>query len=190
LPEQRSAQILYGRLEVVRYRTGLVAARFLHGRVVRAVWVELERTDRRDKPRVQRLLICTDPALSALAVISGYAKRWAVASLFRNLKHGWDLKDAWQQSRQALMRWVTVLAAGYAINQMLAFTDPARLAALAEPTLWRAPSTRTAGLIQAGIALILREVGLPAFIAAISEKIGATAPGTSRASAPLAAKAA
>jgi hypothetical protein len=113
-----------------------------------------------------------------------------VESLFRNLKHGWGLKGSWQQSRQALMRWVTVLAAGYAINQMLAFTDPARLAALAEPTLWRAPSTRTAGLIQAGIALILREVGLPAFIAAISEKIGATAPGTSRASAPLAAKAA
>src|SRR4051794_20514240 len=60
LPEHRSAAILYGKLEVVRYRTGLVAARFLRGRVVRAVWVELERPNRRDKPRVQRLLICTD----------------------------------------------------------------------------------------------------------------------------------
>src|SRR4051795_694377 len=94
LPEHRSAQILYGKLEVVRYRTCLVAARFLRGRVVRAVWVELERPDRRDKPRVQRLLICTDPALSALTVISGYAKRWAVESLFRNLKHGFGLKGA------------------------------------------------------------------------------------------------
>ena len=46
------------------------------------------------------------------------------------------------------MRWVTVLAAGYAINQMLAFTDPARLAGLAEPAPWRAPGTRTAGLIR------------------------------------------
>src|SRR3954452_12365765 len=54
LPEHRSAQILYGKLEVVRYRTCLVAARFLHGR---AVWVDLERTDRRDKPGEQRLLI-------------------------------------------------------------------------------------------------------------------------------------
>src|SRR5690349_15399366 len=86
LPEHRRAAILYGKLEVVRYRTSLVAARFLRGRVVRAVWVELERPDRRDKPRVQRLLICTDPALSALEVISGYAKRWAVESLFRNLR--------------------------------------------------------------------------------------------------------
>ena len=107
LPEHRSAEILYGKLEVARYRTCLVAARFLRGRVVRAVWVELERPDRRDKPRQQRLLICTDPALSAPLVISGYAKRWAVESLFRNLKHGFGLKDAWQQSRQALMRWVT-----------------------------------------------------------------------------------
>jgi hypothetical protein len=190
LPQHRSAEILYGKLAVVRYRTCLLAARFLHGRVVRAVWVDLERTDRRDKPRVQRRLICTDPTLSALAVISGYAKRWAVESLFRNLKHGFGLKDAWQQSRQVLMRWVSVLAAGYAINQMLAFTDPARLAGLAEPAPWRAPGSRTAGLIQAGIARILREVGRPAFIAAIWGKIGATAPGTSGSSVPLAAKAA
>jgi hypothetical protein len=187
LPEQRSAAILYGKMQVVRYRTGLVAARFLYGR---AVWVELERPDRRDKPRQQRLLICTDPALSAPVVISGYAKRWAVESLFRNLKHGFGLKDAWQQSRQALMRWVTVLAVGYAIPQMLAFTDPVRLAGLAQPAPWRAPGTRTAGLIQAGIARILREVGRPAFIAAIWGKIGTTASGTRGSSALLADKAA
>jgi hypothetical protein len=154
------------------------------------VWVELERPDRRDKPRVQRLLICTDPALSAELVISGYAKRWAVESLFRTLKHGVGLKDVWQQSRQALMRWVTVLAVGYAIPQMLAFTDPARLAGLAQPAPWRAPGTRTAGLIQAGIARILREVGRSAFIAAIWGKIGAAGAGTSGSSAPLADKAA
>jgi hypothetical protein len=41
LPVHRSARILYGKLEVVRYRTRRVAARFLEGRVVRAVWVEL-----------------------------------------------------------------------------------------------------------------------------------------------------
>src|ERR1700761_8492629 len=190
LPEQRSAEILYGKLEVVRYRTCLVAARFLRGRVVRAVWVELERLDRRDKPRVQRLLICTDPALSAQVVISGYAKRWTVESLFRNLKHGFGLKDAWQQSRQVLMRWVTVLAVGYAIPQMLAFTAPAHLAGLAEPAPWRAPGTRTAGLIQAGIARILREVGRLACTAAIWGKSASTASSTSGLSAPLPDKAA
>jgi DDE superfamily endonuclease len=190
LPAHRSAEILYGKLEVVRYRTCLVAARFLYGRVVRAVWVELERPDRRDKPRQQRLLICTDPTLSAAVVISGYAKRWAVEPLFRNLKHGFGLKDAWQQSRQVLMRWVTVVTASYAINQMLAVTDPARLAGLAQPAPWRAPGSRTAGLIQAGIARILREVGRPAFIAAIWGKIGAAPAGTAGSSAPPTAKAA
>ena len=46
---------------------------------------------------------------------------------------------------------------------------------LAQPAPWRAPGTRTAGLIQAGIARILREVGRSAFIAAIWEKIDAAA---------------
>ena len=91
--------------------------------------------------------------------------------LFKDLKHGWGLKDAWQRSRQVLMRWTTLLGVGYALTQMLAYTDPARLAGLAEPAPWRPPGTRTAGVIQAGIGRILRGVGLPAFIAAMSAKI-------------------
>src|SRR3954449_3643857 len=46
LPVHRSARVLYGRFEVVRYRSCRVAARFLKGRVVRAVWVRLERPGR------------------------------------------------------------------------------------------------------------------------------------------------
>ena len=42
LPVHRTAQILSGNLDVVRYRTCRVAARFLKGRVVRAVWVQVE----------------------------------------------------------------------------------------------------------------------------------------------------
>src|SRR3954468_18775810 len=171
LPVHRSARILYGNLEVVRWRSCRVAARFLHGMVVRAVWVELERPDRPDKPPQQRLLICTDPNLPALDVITAYAKRWAVEPLFKDIKHGWGLKEAWQRSRQGLMRWVTVRAVGYALPQMLAYTNPAGLAGLARPAPWRPPGTQTAGVIQAGIARILRELGLPAFIAAMSAKI-------------------
>src|SRR4051794_27388842 len=75
LPVHRTAQILYGNLEVVRYRTCRVAARFLKGRVVRAVWVQLEQPDRGDKPTEERLLICTDPDLSAITVITSYANQ-------------------------------------------------------------------------------------------------------------------
>jgi hypothetical protein len=173
LPLQRSAQTLYGNLEVVRYRTALVSARFLKGRVVRAVWVQLERPDRRDKPTEERLLICTDPGLPATEIITGYAKRWGVEPLFAAIKHQWGLKDAWQRSRQVLMRWVTLVAAGYALSQILAHLDPARLPGLADPAPWRPRDTRTAGLIQAGFARILHAVGLPALIKAIPRKLTA-----------------
>jgi hypothetical protein len=78
LPVHRSARVLYGKLEVVRYRTCRVAARFLKGRVVRAVWVQLERPDRRGAPSEERLLVCTDPDLPATEVITSYAKRWSI----------------------------------------------------------------------------------------------------------------
>src|SRR3954451_12053972 len=133
LPVHRSARILYGKLEVARYRSCRVAARFLKGRVVRAAWVRLERPDRRDGAGEERLLVCTDPDLPAVEVITSYAKRWSVEPLFAAMKHGWGLKDAWQQSRQVLMRWVTILAAGYALGQMLAYADPAPPPTLATP---------------------------------------------------------
>ncbi len=170
LPVHRSARILYGKLEVVRYRTCRVAARFLKGRVVRAVWVQLERPDRCGRPGEERLLLCTDPDLPATEVITSYAKRWSVEPLFAAMKHGWGLKDAWQQSRQVLMRWVTILAVGYALSQMLAYTDPARIPGLAAPAPWRPPGTRTAGLVQAGLARLLRGVGPPALMSATSRK--------------------
>jgi hypothetical protein len=190
LPAQRSAGILYGELAVVRWRSCRVAARFLKGRVVRAVWVELERPEPGDKPREQRLLVCTDPNLPALEVITSYAKRWTVEPLFKDIKHGWGLKDAWQRSRQVLMRWVTLLGVGYALAQMLAYTNPARLAELARPAPWRPPGTQTAGVIQAGIARILRELGLPASIAAMSAKIRAAARNFGGPSPPMHAEAA
>jgi DDE superfamily endonuclease len=167
LPVHRSARVLYGRFEVVRYRSCRVAARFLKGRVVRAVWVRLERPDR---PGEERLLVCTDPELPAAEVVTSYAKRWAVEPLFAAMKHGWGLKDAWQQSRQALMRWVTILAAGYALSQMLAYADPARIPGLADPAPWRPPGTRTAGLIRAGLARLLRGVGPPVLMPPTSRK--------------------
>src|SRR3954451_2989811 len=93
-----------------------------------------------------------------------------IEPLFAAVKHGWRLKDAWQQSRQGLMRWVTILAAGYALGQMLAYTDPARIPDLAAAAPWRPPGTRTAGLIQAGLARLLRGVGPSALMPAIRRK--------------------
>src|SRR3954466_11976497 len=171
LPLHRTARILYGKLEVAQYRTCRVAARFLKGRVGRAVWVRLERPDRCPGRGGERLLEQTDPDLPATEVIASYAKRWSVEPLFAAKKHGWGGEDAWQQSRQVRMRWVTILAAGYALSQMLAYTDPARVPGLAAPAPWRPPGTRTAGLIRAGLARLLRRVGPSVLTSAIARKL-------------------
>ena len=67
--------------------------------------------------------------------------------------------------RLTVTKSITNCAAGYALTQMLAHTDPARIPGLADPAPWRPAGTRTAGLIQTGIARILRVVGLPALMA-------------------------
>lgn len=173
LPVVRSAQILYGKLEVVRYRTCCVAARFLKGELVRAVWVELERPDRPKGRTETRLLICTDPLIPAIEVIRAYAKRWAVEPLFHARKHQWGLKDAWQQSRRTLIRWVTILSAGYALNQILAYSDPALIGDLARPAPWRRKGEISAGIIRTGLDRILRQVGVTGIVTAKSQQIDA-----------------
>lgn len=80
--------------------------------------------------------------------------------LFHALKHQWGLKDAWQQSRRTLIRWVTILSAGYALNQILADSDPARIGDLARPAPWRRKGEISAGLIRTGLDRILRQVGV------------------------------
>ena len=176
LPVSRSGQFLYGKFEVVRYRTCCVAARFLKGELVRAVWIELERPDRPKGRTETRLLICTDPLMSALEVIRAYSKRWAVEPLFYALKHHWGLKDAWEQSRNALTRWVTILAAGYAINQMLAYTDPVLIDDLARPAPWRRKGEITAGIIRSSLDHLLRQVGVIGLVTMKSAQFDADNP--------------
>ena len=170
LPVVRSGQILYGKFEVVRYRTCCVAARFLRGELVRAVWIELERPDRPKGRTETRLLISTDPLMPALEVIRAYAKRWAVEPLFFALKHHWGLKDAWQQSRLALIRWVTILAAGYTLNQIMAYSDPALVGDLAQPAPWRRKGEITAGIIRTGLDRLLRQVGVTGLVTIKSQQ--------------------
>lgn len=176
LPVTRTARILYGKFEVVRYRTCCVAARFLKGELVRAIWVELERPDHPQGRTETRLLLCTDPLIPAIEVITSYSKRWAVEPLFFALKHQWGLKDAWQQSRHALIRWVSILCAGYTLNQILAYTDPTRLGGLARPAPWRQKGLITAGIIRTSLDRILRQVGVAGFLAPKSEKIDTAQP--------------
>lgn len=106
---------LYGKEQVLRYRSKLVKARFLDGRLVRAVWVEFK-SDKGDWKKAS-LLISTDSHLSAAEVIESYGKRWSIESMFNQLKLSWGLREAWQQKRQTLHRWVHLTMVGYGVIQ-------------------------------------------------------------------------
>ena len=67
LPEVRVKLWLYGKPQWVRYRRVQAKARFLKGRVVRAVWVQFEDpTGRLSKPR---LLLATEAGLRPGVII-------------------------------------------------------------------------------------------------------------------------
>ena len=68
------------------------------------------------------------------------------------------------------MRWVTILALGFALNQVLSCIDPARLNGMAQAAPWRRPGTVTAGIIRTGWNRILQGIGVQAIFTPKSEK--------------------
>src|SRR4051794_41314292 len=53
-----------------------------------------------------RLLLSTDPTLSAPAIVEAYSKRWSIEPLFRDLKMVDGLGAMWQRGRTTLLRWL------------------------------------------------------------------------------------
>jgi hypothetical protein len=54
----------------------------------------------------QRLLLSTDPTLSAPAIVEAYSGRWTIEPLFRDLKTVDGLGAMWQRGRTTLLRWL------------------------------------------------------------------------------------
>jgi hypothetical protein len=53
-----------------------------------------------------RLLLSTDPTLSAPAIVEAYSNRWSIEPLFRDLKMVDGLGAMWQRGRTTLLRWL------------------------------------------------------------------------------------
>ena len=53
-----------------------------------------------------RLLLSTNPALSAPAIVEAYSNRWSIEPLFRDLKMVDGLGAMWQRGRVTLLRWL------------------------------------------------------------------------------------
>jgi hypothetical protein len=84
-----------------------------------------------------RLLLPTDPPLSAEAVFTAYARRWSIEDLFNQMKNRWGWREAWQQSRQVLHRWTQILSIAYALPQLLATYCGDQVQPLLGLTPWR-----------------------------------------------------
>lgn len=142
---------LYGRQQYLRYRHKIVLARFINGTKVRAIWCEFydEKKSIWSKPR---LLLSTNIDLSAEEIIKIYAKRWSIESAFNELKNAWGIKEAWQQTRQTLNRWVQLTTIGYGLIQLLSLLPAERLSGVMLQLPWRDKTEVTAGKIRDGLA--------------------------------------
>ena len=87
---------LYGKEQEVRYRSKVLMAHFLGGRLVRVVWCEFKSESGHWKKA--HLLLSTDAKLTPEQIIEAYGERWSIESMFNQLKLSWGLKEAWQQS--------------------------------------------------------------------------------------------
>ena len=152
---------LYGKDQVVRYRSKVLKARFLGGLLVRVVWCEFK-SDKGEWKKAS-LLLSTNTTLSAEQVIESYGKRWAIESMFNQLKLSWGMKEAWQQTRQTLHRWVHITMAGYGLVQLLGYANTSKVHALCQHSPWRIESSTTAGQIRKGLLMIFRHVNVRAW---------------------------
>jgi len=162
--------MLRGKSQKLRCRTRVAKARFLKGRLVRAVWCEFQ--DERVNWKSTRLLINTDASMSAEEVIEAYSVRWPIESMFNQLKLAWGLKEAWQQTRQTLHRWVHITNIGYALIELLSTLDIQVVNQLCMHSPWRVKNEITAGQIRKGLKRIYSHVHVRSWWCAKSNKFG------------------
>ncbi len=147
---------LYGKEQEVRYRSKVLMAHFLGGRLVRVVWCEFKSESGHWKKA--HLLLSTDAKLTPEQIIEAYGERWSIESMFNQLKLSWGLKEAWQQTRQTLHRWVHLTLVGYGLIQLLGYLDDQTVRQLCCHSPWRKDIPTTAGQIRKGLLLIFHHV--------------------------------
>src|SRR3954464_1141950 len=127
----------------------------LRGGIVQAVWCELQK--RGGGWAKQRLLLSTDPTLSAVEVVEAYANRWCVEPLFAALKLTDGLGAMWQRSRAVLLRWLHLVQIGRALLVLLTAKAEPETLALVRLGGWRKAATLTPGLVKPNLNTDFRE---------------------------------
>jgi hypothetical protein len=126
--------------------------------LVRVVWCEFK-SDKGEYKKAS-LLLSTDTTLSAEEIIESYGKRWSIESMFNQLKLSWGMKEAWQQTRQTLHRWVQITMTGYGLVQLLGYLNTSTVQALCQHSPWRRENPITAGQIRKGLLMNFRHVNV------------------------------
>jgi len=126
--------------------------RFLKGVIVR--WCELEKGS--GGWARTRLLLSTDPALSAPAIVEDYSKRWSIEPLFRDLKVVDGLGALWQRGRSTLLRWLHLIQIARALLVLLTARADPEVLALIRLGGWRPAATLTPGLVKDALAARFR----------------------------------
>jgi hypothetical protein len=139
---------------VARLRDVVCRPRFLRGAIVRAVWCDLET---RGGWARRRLLLSTDPALSAPAIVEAYSRRWSAEPLFYALKLTDGLGAMWQRGRTALLRWLHLVQIGRALLVLLTARAEPQTLALIRLGGWRPAATLTPGLVKEALAAHFRD---------------------------------
>jgi DDE family transposase len=125
--------------------------RFLRGVIVR--WCELAKGSGWTKAR---LLLSTDPTLSAPAIVEAYSRRWSIEPLFRDLKTVDGLGAMWQRGRIALLRWLHLVQIARTLLVLLTARAEPQTLALIRLGGWRPAATLTPGLVKEALAARFR----------------------------------
>ena len=115
--------------------------RFLKGVIVRVVWCELAKSS--GGWAKARLLLSTDPSLSAPAIVEAYSKRWSIEPLFRDLKIVDGLGAMWQRGRTTLLRWLHIVQIARTLLVLLTARAEPQTLALIRLGGWRPAATLT-----------------------------------------------
>ncbi|AEB09033.1 IS701 family transposase [Desulfobacca acetoxidans] len=160
LPLQHASIKAYGKTRRFEFYTAQAKVRFLKGHICRVVWCRFLQDS--GKWTNWALLLATDPTLTAANVIKLYSRRWWIEPMFNEIKHSFGLINAWQQSRQTLARWTTLISLSYSLPRLLALWLGDQKGAQLFPIPWRRQQAVTAGWIVKAVQQYFRLVNIRA----------------------------
>lgn len=138
---------IYGHKHTVHFREYICKARFLDGRVVRAIYLTFDQFDK------IHLIISTDVQLTALEIMKIYSVRFNVEHLINQLKNTFCLKDIWMQNPRTYCRMMYLKLWSIVITQLSVVSNEAAIKHYVKEHMpWRIKSNGyipvTAGIAQ------------------------------------------